>query len=164
MKKVGLALIALLFLSGCQTMQTQEVVKRQVAFPESEYAALEMSGDSTVRGQVFMTTRGGDVKYGAGREVVITPVTSYTSEATRVMLAGKRIEDPDPRAQAFTRRTIADGSGNFEFNGLPAGRYYVAGSVVWEVPSQFGPARQGGAVLRQISVGEGETETVMLNR
>lgn len=165
MKNGFIAALAVLILSGCQALQPQPVVERKVAFPVQEYEALEMEGSSTVKGQFFMTTRGGEVKYGAGRDIALTPVTSYTTEATQVAMSGRAIAPADPRAQAYTKKSIADGSGNFEFNNLPAGKYYVAGEMFWEVPTGgYGLSRQGGLIIRMVTVEEGETATLMLNR
>ena len=163
---VGIAL--LIFVTGCQVApQKQEIVPRKVPFPEQEYAQLERVGSSTVEGQVFMTTRGGDVKYGAGREVILTPVNPYTTEAAQAIMGGRILEEADPRAKEFTHKTIADGEGRFEFKDLPAGRYYVAGSVHWQVYSgnkYIGMQDQGGVLVRIVEVGEGDTTELMLSR
>lgn len=168
MRNAVLAVFLLVLLAGCQVApKPQEVVSRKVPFPEEYYAQLEKEGTSTITGQVFMTTRGGDVKYGAGRQVSLTPVNPYTTEAAQAMMGGRVIEDADPRASEFTRNKIADGQGRFEFNNLPAGRYYVASSVYWQVYSgnrYIGMQDQGGVIVRIAEVGEGETEEIMLNR
>lgn len=151
--------VTALLLTGCQAGP----VKRQVAFPADEYAALEKTGTSSVSGQLFLRTVGGDVKYGAGSQVIVTPVTSYTQEATMIYLRGAMPESADPRARAYTRRTIADGTGRFEVDSLPAGEYYVAGGVYWQVPGSYAP-NQGGMVIQQITLDEGESKEVMLTK
>lgn len=158
MKKAIAIIAAALLMAGCQSAQ----VERQVAFPEDEYAKLEKSGDSVIEGQLFLKTRGGDVKLGAGNEVIATPVTTYTEETTRIYRQNKQPLYTDPRAKEYTHRTIADGEGRFKLTGLPEGNFFVAGAVAWEV----GPysSTQGDIIIKRVYVKEGETKKVMLTK
>jgi hypothetical protein len=47
------------------------------AATDDEYAAFEQPGRGSIAGQAFLTTRGGDVKMGAGRTVTLDPATRY---------------------------------------------------------------------------------------
>jgi hypothetical protein len=82
-----------------------------------------------------------------------------------VIKRGKRIKAGDERMMQHSRRTIADGSGNFEFSGLPAGDYYVVTAVAWGVPTgmQFFPVEQTGTALTaKVHVNDGEPKRVIL--
>ena len=157
------ALLGMVFLSGCVTAPPP--AKRQTAFIESEFAPYAGIGNSTVTGQAFLKTRSGEVRFGAGCEVVIVPVTSYTTEITdRAVLGRERLEAPDPRYSAYRRTTIADGNGNFEFRGIQAGSYYLSCVIRWEYATQYGPAGTGGTAFGKVTVAPGETTKVILTR
>ncbi|MFC3392445.1 carboxypeptidase-like regulatory domain-containing protein [Aidingimonas halophila] len=135
----------------------QQRAKRQVAFPEEEYAALEKSGNASIAGRISLNTASG-VKYGADTTISVAPVTTYSAEAAEMALAGKAVEPADPRAQAYTHRTRTDSRGYFELNGLPAGDFYVSGSI------QPSPGARPRIIINQVSVGHGQTVRVDLTR
>lgn len=109
------SVIGLLVLAGCAG--TTPPRERQARFIESEYAPYASQGNGTLVGQAFLKTRGGDVKYAAGNEIILNPVTSYSTEWFDVAIRqGQDIAEGDARVQPFTRSTFADGEGRFEFN------------------------------------------------
>lgn len=159
-----LSLAALLV--GCAVpVQNPPAPARRMPFPEAEYLALPKTGIATVRGQAFLTTRAGDVKTAAGKRVLLNPVTSYSLEwYERSYLPGARIEDPDPKLDAFIRTQIADGSGRFVFKNVPAGEYFITTTVTWEAPTGYQGALQdqGGIVSKRIKVNAGEEVEVIV--
>lgn len=136
----------------------------RIPFPENEYSQLQKEGSAIVKGQVFMKTRGGNVKYGAGEEILLNPVTSYSKQWFEVNYLGKRVMSAqDPRQKDYIKTTLADGEGRFIFKKVPAGRYYVVGNVTWEaVPNQMFP--EGGIITKQITVNENEEVEIILTR
>jgi hypothetical protein len=48
---------------------------------------------------------------------------------------------------------LADGSGNFEFTGLPAGSYYLVSQISWGVPTGYFVTQTGAAATRRIERG-----------
>jgi len=139
--------------------------QRKCTFSEDEYAAYKGAGTSIIQGQAFLRTRGGDVKYAAGRTISLNPVTSYSTEWFELgIMQGNILSAPDPRITPFNRTTIADGMGNFEFRDLPAGEYYIATSIFWEVPDRWGMQRTGTNVGSKKSVGPGQIIKVILTR
>ena len=65
---------------------------------ESEFLPYAGTGTNTVTGQAFLKTRDGEVRFGAGCEVVVVPVTSYTIQIyERRVLRSERLEAPDAR-------------------------------------------------------------------
>jgi hypothetical protein len=156
------AVLAGSLLAGCAS-QPQPIVR--IPFPAAEYAALPASGTGVVEGQLFLKTIGGDVKVGAGSEIGLNPITSY-SEQWYDASYNKRapLTSADERLERYVRLTQADGSGNFKFTGVPPGRYFVTGVVLWQSPSQFGLTNQGGRLTNRITVTDGETTRTMLTK
>jgi len=155
----------LLVLSGCAATapQVQPPVPRNAVFVPEEYEPYAGEGTATISGQAFAKTRGGDVKYGAGCNVVMNPVTSYSREWwARAVRVGDRLAAPDPRILAYTHQTTADGEGRFTFEKLKPGDYYVACWITWEVPSRYSTSKQAVCVGKLIRVGDGESVNVVL--
>lgn len=134
---------------------------RQAVFQEAEYAPYRETGSGRIEGQVFLRQRGGGVVKGAGAEVNLNPVTSYSTEWFTAWMAMEPLVPADPRAEEFARVTQADAEGRFHFDGLPPGRYYVASAVVWEVPRR---PLQGGTVGLKVRVNDDTTTEAMLTR
>lgn len=157
---------AALFLSAAllTACANQKPVDRP-SFPVDEYAQLQKTGTGKVAGQVFMKTVGGDVRYGAGSDVYLFPVTSYSDFWYQTnYVSHQPIVPPDPRQLQYTKIVQADGSGNFEFTDVPPGRYYVSSMVTWQAPTQWGLATQGGAVVKSTTISNGSIARVMLTR
>lgn len=131
------------------------------AFDSSAVAWSAGEGTAIVEGQAFSKTRGGDVKYGAGNEVVLSPASPYSTEWYTATIQGEKIE-PGPLYK-YQRRTIADGSGHFEFESLPPGDYYITTSVTWEVPSSYGLHTTGGPMGAKVTATAGKTINVIVN-
>lgn len=143
---------------GCAGMVEQD---RKAVFDPAEYASYLRGGNGAIAGQAFMVTRGGDVKFGAGREVVANPVTTYSTEwFERGVMGGERLKPPAP-GMPEPKRVVADGNGRFTISGLAAGDYYVACWIVWEVPT-YGVS--GGWVGKRVTVRDGQTTEVVLTR
>ncbi|RDL17054.1 hypothetical protein D884_03195 [Pseudomonas sp. URMO17WK12:I10] len=163
MKKVWMPLALALALSACATPNQQAVPR--VPFPVSEYDALPKTGTGSLAGQVFMRTMGGDVKFGAGSDVHLQPVTAYTQQWYTVnYLEGRPLEPADPRALQGTLVTQADGSGNFSFTNVPPGRYFLSSKVQWQAPTQFGLLPQGGVVAKIVTISDGVQAREMLTK
>lgn len=154
--------LAMSMMAGCIS---QPASQPRPPFPVAEYSALPTSGTGIVDGQVFMKTVGGDVKYGAGSQVVLNPITSYSEHWYHTIYEiHAPIQDGDPRQAAYIRTTRADGSGNFQFTEVPPGRYFLSSEVRWQIPNQWGLSNQGGQMTDRISVTNGKSTKVMLTR
>jgi len=181
MKKLIVTMVVLVGLvSGCGSLMTPTVYR--IPFPVEEYEALRPrfgTGTAIVRGQAFMRTMIGEVRYAAGSPVVITPVTSYSRQ--EVDLVGNFDfhdyvfegpcypnfvpAEPDSRIKEFMAGTTADGEGRFEFKHVPYGDYYLLTEVKWYVPSgQYHRSIQGGRITKQISVKDGQEYNIILTR
>lgn len=145
-------------ISGC----AQQQVVNYPPFPGHEYAKLKQTGTASVTGQAFLRTKGGDVKVGAGSEILLIPVTTYSQVFYNAYKAHRPLGPTDPAVKKYTFRTQADATGSFEFKSVPEGNYYVAGDVVWQAPTQWGLSRQGGMLVKGLSVKDGDQVKVML--
>lgn len=168
MRKI-LATIAIILLSACSATSKTQVIER-INFPANEYEALNKTGNATISGQLFMKTRGGDIKYGAGSTVWLNPKTSYSDQwysvtvSNRFQVEGfgvKKLSAADSRAAEYIIHTQADGFGNFTFNNVPSGEYYLVSGITWEAP---GGSLQGGFVVKIISVKDDDNIRIMLTR
>ena len=159
MKNLPCIVVLAAFVTGCTT--THEMV---TPFNESDYQPFAGKGTATIAGQVFLKPAGGNVRFGAGDTVSLIPVTPYTTEA---MTASRSDESPslDPRLQKYIRRVVADGDGDFEFQNIPPGSYYIQCPIFWDVQVGYGNReRAGGFVYAQTQVNGGETIRVMVTR
>lgn len=170
----AMALAMTLVLAGCESLSTgsfqmpdifgsadsdEAVVKRQIPFPADEYAKLEKKGTSAVQGRLTYETSAGQTLIGAGETVSVAPATRYAAEAADVALSGRKIEPADPRAREYTHYAKTDDNGYFVVRGIPAGVFYVAGSVLLPGGNSRSPI-----IIKQIELGEGQTRDVDLSR
>ncbi len=139
------------------------------ASPE-EYATYSQPGTGVLTGQAFLTTRGGDVKKGAGRLVTLDPLTTYSK--SWYLRSGRGIETfevapPDSLFLRTRKTTTTDAEGRFRFTNVPAGTYLVRTIVTWEAPvlsPRAGLERQGGVVSEVVSIQPGEPQEVILSK
>lgn len=145
------------FGSSSQTEQGEQRVQRTVAFPEAEYARLDKTGTSVIKGRMSYEWQGQTI-YANRAGISIAPVTTYSAEAAELALAGKTASRADPRAQAYTHIVRTDSNGYFNATGLPSGTFYVAGVV------QLPDGTRSSLILSQVQVGRGQTRSIELSR
>ncbi len=177
-KSLLFALCVISITTGCLTPYQEPPPKPIAAYVEAEYAALAKSGTASVSGQAFARTRGGDVRYAAGSDVILTPATAHGIDWARrteeegiglsigVHPNSLRLPQLDDRAKAFTKTTVADANGRFTFDGLSAGSYVIVSSVIWEVPRSTGRSSYmgvtGGYLVGTVTVKDGEKGSVIV--
>ena len=153
------------FLTACVAPQFEV----KTPFDPALAGYIKEVGKGTLTGQAFLRRNDGVVVYAAGSEVLLYPVTPYHTEITRnifgggkvTSVVGPRASNVDPRGQEFRRTTKADGSGNFKFENLKAGSYYVLTDVLWNPTNNALP--QGGGLYDRVEVRDGETTNVILS-
>lgn len=118
------AVFVVLLLAGCAT--------QRISFPEAEYVGLHLSGDKSLKGSVFLIDQLEEKQIGAGSEVTLEPVTSYSDQWFEVCyLQDKSIRKPDQRYNRYVMRTVADDEGGFLFSGVAPGEYLLTGHQFW---------------------------------
>lgn len=176
MKKVMLAAclcVATALMCGCAAQE--RVLTLHTTFDEAQARAAMGPGTNTVKGQAFLRQNGGGVVTCAGETVYLAPATRYAEERITLLYGspdGGFVSTSDTFRFRWTPETpesyhalqhtcIADAQGNFRFEGVRDGAYYLVTRVIWT----FGNNRfHGGAMARKVSVSGGRTEDVILTR
>jgi hypothetical protein len=151
--------------------------KMLTIFDANEFEKYSSKGSSSIKGQAFMKTAGGEVRYGAGETVYLVPLTSYTTELKPYIqkeqalnvygretsgTVEKNLDGVDVRWRKYLKTTTADGSGNFEFSGLSEGEYYIQCPVFWEIPERVMNRNTGAVVSISTKLSKGEIVKVIL--
>ena len=125
MREKLIPVLIIFLLSGCAT--------QRIPFPEAEYAGLNLSGDKTVKGKIFLVDQLREEQFGSGSEVTLEPITSYSEQWYEVSyLKNKSIKKPDPNYQKYVMRTTADKNGRYSFPGVAPGKYLLTAPLFWK--------------------------------
>jgi hypothetical protein len=159
MRNLAIALLCC-GLAGCIEPQPRTAI-----YNPAELVPYSKSGTGKITGQAFLKTVGGDVKYGAGNDVWIHPVTSLTTEwYDKIVVQGIPLVAGNPHTDDYRRKTVADAEGRFEFDNLPPGDYYISCAITWGVPSDLGVTPTGGIAYAKVAVRNGETVKAIVTR
>ena len=135
-----------------------------VAFNPEEVRWAAQPGTSTIEGQAFLKTRGGDVKYGAGSLVLLIPYSAQSLAWYKERIATLRHIPPmDPALQALVKATTAGRDGSFRFENEPAGSYLVVTLVMWEPAATYADT-QGGYIGMPVTAEAGKTARIIVTR
>lgn len=156
-----LGIAALLCLAGCASQTSAPLAPLNAA----EAAFARAPGRATVKGQMFMRRNDGVVVYGAGSEAKLIPKMSHTDQVIRASFPSGKLRYHvlfgisngsapifDPALTPYIRMAKADGQGNFNFQQVPPGNYYLLGHVEWCAPSRGGCDSQGGDIFETVIV------------
>lgn len=155
MKTTCFAILAFVtLLSGCATPSAQ-VTQAVPSFDEATCISYIGEGYNTISGQAFATTRGGNVKFAAGKSVYLMPATEYF-----VGMAGRDFKGLDNRAKKYIQETTADGSGNYSFSRLRDGAYLAVTYLYWSI----GNETTGSMLYGMERVSGGGVTRVMVNK
>lgn len=170
LRKLALSMIVVggLLGQGCATAPAPSKTDMSALVCSAEaFAPFTGAGSSTVAGQAFLKTRGGEPRYASGETVILVPAVDCAVDWWNRVGKLWAQRDNFPTAQPFVsalRRVVADATGNFEFTEVPAGMYYVRTQVTWEVPdgNVWTNDQQGGLVSDVVNAVEGKAARVML--
>jgi len=130
-----------------------------------EYAAFMGTGEEELSGQAFLTTKAGDVKLAAGRQVTLDPATGYARAwFRRYGTDVDRFAVPanDSLFRAARRTATANSEGRFRFTALKPGQYLVRSLVTWEAEGDS--VRQGGVVAALATAGDADSPELVISR
>lgn len=135
-----------------------EIIER-MPFPEEEYKYVQKRGRSTVKGTIYLENSYNAQKVpGAKIKLWLNPVTSYSRQwYQESYLGGYRLTKTDKRLYNYLKFTYSNESGNFNFFGVPAGDYYLVGTMSCGEECGFAESKSV-RLVREISVGRGTTK------
>lgn len=164
---VPIAFAALM--SGCATLEPQ-LISLQSTWDSTAAAFITQNGNNTIKGNAFMRQRGGGVVTCAGQTVTLIPATLYAIERIGQLYgpsetgfnANRNLRfSPDPAEyQSMTRKSTCDSQGNFIFERVADGDYFVVLSVNWIV----GYTQQGGNLMHRIRVANAAQASLIMSR
>jgi hypothetical protein len=159
-----------------------EYIKMVSQFNEVEAKRLLRRGKNSIRGNAFLRQTGGGVVTCAGEKVFLVPSTEYTrermtydySDATEgyhptpkllsweAYQAVKIPHEPKENSKYVKsmRETTCDARGDFEFNNVADGEFFVTTNVSWKVAGE----EQGGGLMKRVSVAGGETSAMVISQ
>lgn len=157
MQNVLSACVTALILSGCVSKEVNLTTPFNPA--QARYAAT--NGTAIIDGQAFMRQRGGGGVTAAGEPVLLLPDVPHVEQMFSEGLGHNvsKINNLDQRLKDYVKKTTADASGNFSFQGLSAGKYIVATRVRW----QAGDIGQGGDLMERVTVKPSERVRVIMH-
>lgn len=143
--------------TGGAFVSHNEVIER-IAFPTEEYKHVKKRGRSTVSGNIFLENSHSSLKIkGQKTKLWLNPVTSYSRQWYQEShLGGYKLSKTDKRLYNYLKFTYSDNSGKFNFFGVPAGDYYLTGTISCAEECGFNESKSI-RLVREISVGRGVT-------
>ncbi len=181
MKGRLVALLAAFVLLGCAAPQapqaptvpaeaaTPPVFEVSAPFDQKEAARLIRQGPNTIKGHAFMRVQDGAVVTCASQTAYLIPATAYARQrmlalynnAERGVIAArvyyKFVPDP-PEYRTLMRTAKCDAKGNFIFDRVSDGTFFVAVLVSWQVDN----SHEGHQLMQRVSVRGGQTSSVAM--
>jgi len=168
---IAIGVVSALILSGCAP---KEIVLQHKFDAELTRSLFSKEGNNVINGNGFIRQNGGGVVTCSGSTVLLIPKTPYSSDRVRTMFGnterGYRMYflgvapefnfSEDPREyERMMKNETCDSQGNFTFNKIGDGAYFLITEVLWTV-GQY--SSQGGALLKSVNVSSGETKKIIL--
>lgn len=170
-------------LSGCLNTEPAYTPPAPKVFKNSKdneaiKVILNKVGSNNVSGNALMRQRGGGIITCAGNQVALFPKTNYSTEYLQNMFSKSKylygyfsdgkgyVESSNWVMNPYSsdsKITICDSQGNFEFQNLADGTYYVVTVITWSVPSRYGSDSQGGNLLQEIELKNNSTKKIILS-
>lgn len=137
----------------------------------------EKVGNGSIQGTAFLRQGGGGVVTCAGNEVILVPKTPYSTEYLEDEFISHRNGSFDSKGKGYKKTgflgyyyiitpdgekksTNCDAQGNFIFDKVGDGEYYVITNVNWEV----GRDTQGGNLSQYVKLLNNESKKIILSK
>jgi hypothetical protein len=163
-QRIGATIVMACLAAGCVT--TEPLV---IPFDSSEFDSYDVRGEGQIRGSAFVKFASGATANCANESVFLAPGTSYIRKVDNAI----RQSNPKPGLASFLsryqdssqpnalRKAVCDENGEFEFDQLPAGEWYVLTRV--RTGSKEFSISGGYSYLTQfVSLAPGETQKITL--
>lgn len=130
--------------------------------------ALLAEGSNSITGNAFMRQAGGGVVTCAGSTVFLIPGTAYAAERVRLIYgnvdAGQTrqstiFKPEQPEYERLTKKTTCDSSGNFQFDKIADGDFFVLTEVRWMVGTYN---TQGAAMIKAVKVSKKQQVKIVM--
>lgn len=140
-------------------------------FDAAQARAMLTDGVNMIKGNAFMRQRGGGVVTCAGSTVYLIPATEYAKRRFQILYGtpgdsgsnSRRADvkfDPDPpEYQTLVKTTRCDAQGNFTFDRVADGEFFVQTQVAWQVAGRL----QGGNLMHRVRVTGGQAANLVLS-
>lgn len=169
----------LLILSGCvgdnylQRTKTEKIYLT-TAFDPLDAAYILEKGTATITGSASLTDPNGETISCAGNNVYLVPVTEYSTErfhhlfgqngngfSSDEIIFHVRFKPDNPEFRKYMRVSTCNYIGEFIFENIPAGNYYLGTNIISEVEGYN--TIEGGALAKKISINNGENRQIKLH-
>ena len=157
--KTGYLAIAIgLFCASCSSNAPKSSLNDTPAFNPKEAAYVLKQGKALIVGEAFIIGRNGKPVYAAGETIRLVPATAYARARFRILYQGRtfipanRIPrvTPAPEYSKFTRTTVSNARGKFEFDNVAAGEYFITAQKIIPQPGKF--TSIGGAMYTTVRI------------
>lgn len=171
MKTIQFVFLLAVILTGCAINQPIQIVQINATFDSDQAKVLMADGNNTIKGSAFMRQRGGGIVTCAGSDVRLIPATDYAKERMRIIYAttgdfGVRRGTAQARLETsvddylkYQKLTRCDAQGNFTFENVANGEFFVITTVRWEVSH----AAQGGSMMHRVRPSSNSTISVIMS-
>lgn len=135
MKRAWVVLAAAAAIAGCSSKPLPPEKPQFDSLPHAAYLA---QGTSAIRGQVILRERGDAPIPCSDAPMIATPATLYFRQVIRLAAKGQMPlvgDDIDPDYRSIVHIAKCDAKGNFAFDGLAPGDWFVVSTVNWTVRS-----------------------------
>ena len=135
----------------------------RIDFPVDEYKSIRKNGRSTVSGTVYLENSYTSEKVmGKKVKLYLNPVTSYSEQwYQESYLGGYKMSKSDPRLYNYLKFTMSNADGKFNFFGVPAGQYYLVGTMTCASECGFSGS-ETVRLVKEVSVGRGTTRVDLM--
>ena len=163
--KLSLLIIGFLFIncSNKQKTKNDTPIKIVNTFNYEEVKWFKTKGNGMIKGIAKFKSKKGDVRYGEEFRIELMPNCRYTEERLHNIYQNNtagyiHVEDgvpkftPDPEGYHETKKTMCNQKGEFQFNNLPKGDYYVIAFMLWD--------KTGGGIMQHVVLSENESKVI----
>lgn len=148
------------------------------SFNYNDFSWADKEGDNVISGTALLRTVGGDVKTCGGLQVNLLPDAPYSRERMLIFYRYAdggfySIQDAGPgiifmnephEYSRVGRTSVCDSQGNFRFDNVPNGSYFVIAEVTWGSPLGGYLSSQGGRIMKRVEVNGGDSINLVMTR